>query len=50
MRENYKIYCDMDGVLTDFNSQFESLSGNIPSKEYESYNFLSTLIVTGKLF
>ena len=35
MRENYKIYCDMDGVLVDFNSQFESLSGGIPSREYE---------------
>jgi len=31
----YKIYCDMDGVLTDFESRFEHYSGMSP-KEYES--------------
>lgn len=30
----YKIYCDMDGVLTDFESRFEHYSGMTP-KEYE---------------
>jgi|TARA_R110002153_G_scaffold220289_1_gene372753 hypothetical protein len=34
----YKIYCDMDGVLTDFQSRFEHFSGMSP-KEYENkYN------------
>jgi len=31
----YKIYCDMDGVLTDFESRFEHFSGMSP-KEYEN--------------
>ena len=31
----YKIYCDMDGVLCDFNKRFEQFSGMSP-KEYES--------------
>jgi len=35
MRENYKIYCDMDGVLVDFNRQFENLSGGMYSRTYE---------------
>src|SRR6056300_891737 len=30
----YKIYCDMDGVLTNFESRFEHLSGMHP-QEYE---------------
>ena len=36
VKENppYKIYCDMDGVLTDFESRFEHYSGMTP-KEYE---------------
>jgi FMN phosphatase YigB (HAD superfamily) len=33
----YKIYCDMDGVLTDFEERFEHFSGMKP-KEYESKN------------
>lgn len=40
MREGktkYKIYCDMDGVLTDFDHQFESLSGVDPSTYIEMY-------------
>ena len=31
----YKIYCDMDGVITDFESRFEHYSGMSP-KEYEN--------------
>jgi len=31
----YKIYCDMDGVLTDFEERFEHFSGMKP-KEYEN--------------
>ena len=31
----YKIYCDMDGVLTDFESRFEQFAGMKP-KEYEN--------------
>lgn len=30
----YKIYCDMDGVLTDFESRFDHFTGMKP-KEYE---------------
>jgi len=30
----YKIYCDMDGVLTDFESRFEHFTGMHP-QEYE---------------
>ena len=33
----YKIYCDMDGVLTNFESRFEHYSGMSP-KEYQSKN------------
>lgn len=31
----YKIYCDMDGVLTDFQKRFEHFTGMLP-KEYEN--------------
>ena len=31
----YKIYSDMDGVLTDFNKSFEKYSKGIPPREYE---------------
>jgi FMN phosphatase YigB (HAD superfamily) len=31
----YKIYCDMDGVLTDFESRFEHFTGMSP-KQYEN--------------
>ena len=31
----YKIYCDMDGVLTDFEKRFEHFAGMSP-KEYET--------------
>jgi len=31
----YKIYCDMDGVLCDFNKRFEQFGGMSP-KEYEA--------------
>lgn len=34
-RKDYKIYCDMDGVLVDFNSQFRSLSEGINPNDYE---------------
>ena len=33
--ENYVIYCDMDGVLTDFEERFEYFSGVGP-REYEN--------------
>ena len=32
---SYKIYCDMDGVLTDFQKRFEHFTGMSP-KEYEN--------------
>ena len=31
----YKIYSDMDGVLTDFDKSFEKYSGGIPPRKYE---------------
>lgn len=36
----YKIYCDMDGVLTDFESRFEHYSGMHP-QEYEKQKGLA---------
>tara|TARA_R110000796_G_scaffold84972_8_gene184794 strand:+ start:1686 stop:3239 length:1554 start_codon:yes stop_codon:yes gene_type:complete len=32
----YKIYSDMDGVLTDFDASFLKASGGIPPREYEN--------------
>lgn len=34
-KPNYKIYCDMDGVLTDFAGRFEYFTGLHP-REYEA--------------
>lgn len=34
----YKIYSDMDGVITDFDTQFEKSSGGISPDEYEKKN------------
>jgi len=34
----YKIYSDMDGVITDFDTQFEKLSDGISPSEYEKKN------------
>ena len=34
--QQYQIYCDMDGVLTDFDTQFKELSGGIAPKDYEN--------------
>ena len=36
--QKYKIYCDMDGVLTDFDKQFEKLSDGVPPGQYEEKN------------
>ena len=33
-----QIYCDMDGVLVDFDKQFEKASGGISPREYEDKN------------
>lgn len=35
MAEQYKIYLDMDGVITDWNKQFESISGGVSSEEFD---------------
>ena len=40
---NYKIYCDMDGVLTDFNKQFSELHPWGP-KKFEEKNELQDLL------
>jgi hypothetical protein len=34
--QQYTIYCDMDGVLTDFDKQFEALSNGISPTEYKN--------------
>ncbi len=36
--QEYTIYCDMDGVLVDFDKQFEKASGGISPREYEETN------------
>ena len=36
--QKYTIYCDMDGVLVDFDKQFEKASGGVPPREYEEKN------------
>ena len=36
--QEYTIYCDMDGVLVDFDKQFEKASGGITPREYEEKN------------
>ena len=33
---NYKIYVDMDGVLSDWEAQFKRYSGGIPVDTYDS--------------
>jgi hypothetical protein len=39
---NYQIYCDMDGVLTDFESRFKTLTGKT-IEAYESENGKSSI-------
>ena len=34
-QQTYKIFSDMDGVITDFNGRFEKYSNGIPPSEYE---------------
>ena len=34
-QQTYKIFSDMDGVITDFNTRFEKYSNGIPPSEYE---------------
>ena len=36
--QKYTIYCDMDGVLVDFDKQFEKASSGVPPREYEEKN------------
>jgi hypothetical protein len=36
--QKYQIYCDMDGVLTDFDEQFKKLSDGVPPGQYEEKN------------
>jgi len=39
LKENkkYQIYCDLDGVLTDFNYQFSTISNDVKNpQKYES--------------
>jgi hypothetical protein len=34
--EGYEIYCDMDGVLCDFDKRFKEFSNGIPPEEFEA--------------
>ena len=34
-KPKYKIFCDLDGVLSDFDNNFKKYSGGIPPAEYE---------------
>ena len=36
--QKYKIFCDMDGVLTDFDEQFKRISGGVSPRQYEETN------------
>lgn len=36
LQSKYKIYCDLDGVLVDFDKRFEEFSNGISPKQYES--------------
>ena len=36
--QKYKIYCDMDGVICDFDKRFEQVSGGISPRQYEDQN------------
>jgi len=38
LEQEYKIYCDMDGVLCDFDKRFEEVSGGISPRQYEEQN------------
>ena len=38
IKPKYIIFCDMDGVLVDFDKQFEKASGGISPREYEEKN------------
>jgi hypothetical protein len=33
--QKYKVFCDMDGVICDFDKRFEQFSGGIPPRDYE---------------
>jgi hypothetical protein len=33
--QKYTVYCDMDGVICDFDKRFEQVSGGIPPRTYE---------------
>jgi len=43
----YKIYCDMDGVLTDFESRFEHFTGMHPKnmKKQKDYQLSGILLM-----
>lgn len=49
-KPEYKIYCDMDGVLTDFDKQFEKVVG-VPPREFDKTHsqseFWSEIETTG---
>ena len=36
--QKYKIYSDMDGVITDFDERFKKISNGVPPREYEEKN------------
>ena len=51
MREKYKLYCDMDGVLTDFDKSYLELTGvDIKNEFHDSPNFWDPINKAGVKF
>jgi FMN phosphatase YigB (HAD superfamily) len=48
---NYKIYCDMDGVLVDFDKGYKELTGkDIKGQHFDDTNFWEPINKAGKKF
>lgn len=49
-KQNYQIFCDMDGVLTDFESAYERVSGRKINDEVSSREFWEPINKAGLSF